>query len=324
MERRAEIKDFLASRRARVSPEDAGVPTFGGVRRVSGLRREEVAHLAGVSVDYYARIERGQTRGVSMEVLDAIATALRLDDAEREHLLDLVRATRPESTVRRQARRTSRARVSTGVQLVLDSITVPAIVQNICGDHLASNAIGRALYGNATDPAEPFNYARFVFLDPRAREFYRDYRLMQRNNVALLRQAVGREPHDEGLIRLIGELSTSSPEFTELWASHDVLRYRSGIKRYHHQLVGDVEFGYESFELTTDPGLLMLVYTVEPGSPTAQAMQLLANWTLPHPSIDEQTPDELRGEDLFVGRDAERTDICESDVTDGNRRNPEK
>ncbi|MFZ4893336.1 helix-turn-helix transcriptional regulator [Plantibacter sp. Mn2098] len=282
MDRRAEIKTFLASRRARVSPEDAGVPTFGGVRRVPGLRREEVAHLAGVSVDYYARIERGHTGGVSTEVLDAIANALRLDEAEREHLQDLVQATRPVSPSRRQPRRVTKSRVSASVQLVLDAITVPAIVQNNRGDHVATNAIGRALYGHETnDPAVPFNYARFVFLNPRAADFYRDFDLMKRNNVALLRQAVGRAPHDEGLIRLVGELSTSSAEFTELWASHDVLRYKSGVKRYTHELVGDVEFGFESFEITSDPELLLLVYTVEPASPTEQAMQLLANWTAP-------------------------------------------
>lgn len=280
--RRAEIKTFLASRRARVTPEETGVPTFGGVRRVPGLRREEVAFLAGVSVDYYARIERGHTAGVSPEVLDAIAGALRLDEAEREHLFDLVQATRPVGPGKRVTRNAASSRVSLSVQLVLDAIAVPAFVQNMRGDHVASNAIGRALYGDPSDdPTVPFNYSRFVFLNPRAADFYRDLDRMKRNNVALLRQAVGRVPEDAGLQKLVGELSTNSTEFADLWASHDVLRYRSGTKRYHHALVGDVEFGYESFEVTSAPDLLMLVYTVEPDSPTAQAMQLLANWSVP-------------------------------------------
>ncbi|WP_030149119.1 helix-turn-helix domain-containing protein [Mycetocola saprophilus] len=281
--RRAEIKTFLASRRARITPEETGVPTFGGVRRVPGLRREEVAFLAGVSVDYYARIERGHTSGVSPEVLDAIADALRLDEAEREHLFDLVQATRPVGPGARSARRAiPTTRVSLNLQLVLDAIAVPAFVQNLRGDHVAANAIGRALYGDPSDePGAPFNYARFVFLNPRAPAFYRDLDRMKRNNVALLRQAVGRAPEDPGLQALVGELSTRSVEFADLWASHDVLRYRSGSKRYHHALVGDVEFGYESFEVTGASDLLMLVYTVEPDSPTAQAMQLLANWSVP-------------------------------------------
>ncbi|RLP75562.1 XRE family transcriptional regulator [Mycetocola tolaasinivorans] len=300
--RRTEIKTFLASRRARISPEDAGVPTFGGTRRVPGLRREEVAHLAGVSVDYYARIERGHTAGVSPEVLDAIAGALRLTEAEHEHLFDLVDATRPVSPGRRTPRRGGTARVSQNLQLVLDAMDIPAFVQNVRGDHVASNAIGRALYGDpGDDPAVPFNYSRFVFLNPRATAFYRDLDRMKHNNVALLRQAVGRAPQDEGLQQLVGELSTSSAEFARLWASHDVLRYRSGTKRYHHALVGDIEFGYETFEVTGHPELLMLVYTVEPASPTAEAMQLLANWSLdravPAPrqsadaAIDQQDPD---------------------------------
>ncbi|MFJ6986754.1 MULTISPECIES: helix-turn-helix transcriptional regulator [unclassified Streptomyces] len=284
MDRKAEIKTFLASRRAKLTPEEAGVPTFGGLRRVPGLRREEVAHLAGVSVDYYARIERGQTRGVSTDVLDAIANALQLDDAEREHLVDLVQPSGPAGSVRRMARQVTKSRVSASIQLVLDAIAVPAIVQNIRGNHVATNALGRALYGHADDDhSVPFNYSRFVFLNPRAADFYRDFAQMKRNNVALLRQAVGRAPHDDGLIRLVGELSTASAEFREMWASHNVLRYKSGTKRYHHELVGDVEFGYESFELTSDPEFLLLVYTVEPESPTAQAMQLLANWNLEEP-----------------------------------------
>ncbi|UCR89924.1 helix-turn-helix transcriptional regulator [Mycetocola spongiae] len=291
MDKKAEIKTFLASRRAKLSPEEAGVPIFGGLRRVPGLRREEVAHLAGVSVDYYARIERGQTRGVSSDVLNAIANALQLDDAEREHLVDLVQPTGPADSVRRLSRRVTRSRVSASIQLVLDAITVPAIVQNIRGDHVATNALGRALYGHAEDDhSVPFNYSRFVFLNPRATDFYRDLPQMKRNNVALLRQAVGRAPHDDGLIRLVGELSTASGEFREMWASHNVLRYKSGTKRYHHELVGDVEFGYESFELTSDPELLLLVYTVEPESHTAQAMQLLANWNLNKPAQITPTP----------------------------------
>ncbi|KJL42575.1 MULTISPECIES: helix-turn-helix transcriptional regulator [Microbacterium] len=271
-----EIRSFLTSRRARITPERAGVPVFGGARRVPGLRREEVAHLAGVSTDYYAKLERGRTRGASREVLDAIARALQLDDIEREHLLNLVDVT--AAPHRRKPRPKTPAAATPGTQAVLDAITVPAIVQNARLDVVAANALGAALYPLPPKGAALFNAAAFQFLDRRARDFYIDFARAKRNAVALLHQAAGRDPFDDALIRLIGQLSTQSDEFRSLWASHDVIRYQRGTKRYRHPAVGDLEFGYESFDLTTEPGLTMLVYTVEPHSPTAERMAVLASW----------------------------------------------
>jgi transcriptional regulator with XRE-family HTH domain len=278
MSSQEEISSFLTSRRARISPEQAGVPVFAGNRRVPGLRREEVAHLAGVSTDYYSKLERGNTRGASREVLDAIARALQLDDTEREHLMNLVEVT--ASPHRRKSRRKSRTVVAPGTQAVLDSMTVPALVQNARLDFVAANKLGAALYGlhYPMKSGQLFNAARFQFLDARAEDFFVDFERAKRNVVALLHQAAGRDPFDEELIRLVGQLSTQSPEFRALWASHDVIRYQRGTKRYRHPSVGDLEFGYESFDLTTEPGLTMLVYTIEPHSPTAERMALLGAW----------------------------------------------
>lgn len=284
-----EISSFLTSRRARISPEQAGVPVFSGNRRVPGLRREEVAHLAGVSTDYYSKLERGNTRGASREVLDAIARALQLDDTEREHLMNLVDIT--TSPHRRKARPRSRTVVAPGTQAVLDSMTVPALVQNARLDFVAANKLGAALYGlhYPAKSGQLFNAARFQFLDARAEDFFVDFERAKRNVVALLHQAAGRDPFDEELIRLVGQLSTQSPEFRALWASHDVIRYQRGTKRYRHPNVGDLEFGYESFDLTTEPGLTMLVYTIEPHSPTAERMALLGAWA--------KTPGTVEGTD---------------------------
>lgn len=268
---------------------------FAGKRRVPGLRREEVAQLAGVSTDYYSKLERGDTRGASREVLEAIARALQLDDTEMQHLLDLVQLS--DAPLRRRPRPRSRTTVAPGTQMVLDALTVPAVVQNARLDFVAANRLGAALYG-LPDPrlsGEVFNAARFQFLDPRAADFFLDFDRARRNAVALLHQAAGRDPFDEELVRLIGQLSTRSAAFRDLWASHDVIRYQRGSKRYHHPQVGDLEFGYESFELTTDPGSTLLVYTIEPQSPTAERMALLDSWTnstndLPTPFTDRAVP----------------------------------
>ncbi len=279
MDSRAEISSFLTSRRARLTPEQAGVPLYSGSRRVPGLRREEVAHLAGVSSDYYARLERGKISGASREVLEAIARALQLDDDEREHLFNLVQITRRRAPRKKSSNRTT---VRPGVQRVLDSIGGPAFVQNARLDRLAANSIGRALYSLPEDGSrDHFNYAKYLFLDSRAKRFHRDYKDAAHNVVALLHAATAQDPYDKELIEIIGTLSTQSEEFRALWAAHDVFRYRSGAKLLTHSEVGDLEFGYESFELSTDPGLVMLVYTVEPGSPTAEAMRLLASWSAP-------------------------------------------
>jgi transcriptional regulator with XRE-family HTH domain len=279
MDSRSEISSFLTSRRARLTPEQAGVPLYNGSRRVPGLRREEVAHLAGVSADYYARLERGKVSGASREVLEAIARALQLDDDERDHLFDLAEITQRRSPRKKRPNRTI---VRAGIQRVLDSIETPAFVQNARLDRLASNPIGRALYSLPADGSrDRFNYAHYLFLDPRAARFHRDFDHAKHNVVALLHAATARDPYDTELIKVVGALSTQSTEFRTLWASHDVFRYRSGMKLLTHAEVGDLEFGYESFELSTDPGLVMLVYTIEPGSPTADAMQLLASWNAP-------------------------------------------
>ncbi|MFH8253064.1 helix-turn-helix transcriptional regulator [Microbacterium sp. B2969] len=279
MDTRSEISSFLTSRRAKLSPEQAGVPLYNGSRRVPGLRREEVAHLAGVSADYYARLERGKISGASREVLEAIARALQLDDDERNHLFDLVQITQRSSPRKKGPNRTV---VREGIQRVLDSIETPAFVQNARLDRLASNPIGRALYSLPADGSrDRFNYAHYLFLDPRAELFHRDFELAKHNVVALLHTASAQDPYDRDLIEIVGTLSTQSEEFRTLWATHDVFRYRSGMKLLTHADVGDLEFGYESFELSTDPGLVMLIYTVEAGTPTAQAMRLLASWSAP-------------------------------------------
>ncbi len=279
MDSKSEISNFLTSRRAKLSPEQAGVPLYSGARRVPGLRREEVAHLAGVSVDYYARLERGKISGASREVIEAIARALQLDEDERDHLLDLTRISQRRPPRRKPSNRTT---VRPGTQSVLDSIDTPAFIQNARLDRLASNRLGRALYSLPDDGSrDRFNYAHYLFLDSRAPRFHRDFDTAKHNVVALLHAATALDPYDRELIEIIGTLSTQSEEFRSLWASHDVFKYRSGQKLLTHSTVGDLEFGYESFELSTDPGLVMLVYTVAPGSPTSDAMRILASWNAP-------------------------------------------
>jgi transcriptional regulator with XRE-family HTH domain len=276
---RSEIREFLTSRRAGITPEQAGLRTFGsGPRRVQGLRREEVALLAGVSVDYYTRLERGNAAGVSDTVLEALARALLLDDVERAHLFDLARAART-STPRRRRPRGDRVRPS--VQLMLDAMVgVPAFVRNGRLDLLAANALGRALYSQHLDsPHRPANSARFVFLDPRARDFYVEWDRVSQDIVAALRAEAGRDPTDRALSDLVGELSMQSETFRTLWAAHRVGRHDTGVKRFHHPVVGAVEVGFESLELVADPGLTLFVYTAEPGSRSEQALRLLASWT---------------------------------------------
>jgi transcriptional regulator with XRE-family HTH domain len=273
-----EIRDFLASRRARITPEQAGLPAYGGKRRVPGLRREEVALLAGISVEYYTRLERGNARGVSQGVLEGIARALQLDEAERAHLIDLARI---GNTTRPPHRRPTRQRVRPSVQRILDSMTgTPAFVQNGRLDILYANQLGSALLSEIfRDPVRPANAARFFFLNPRATEFYVEWESIAHDVVALLRAEAGRDPYDRGLSDLIGELSTRSEEFGVRWAAHDVRFHRTGVKHFHHPVVGDLTLSYEALELPADPGLTIFAYTAEPNSPSHNALSLLASWS---------------------------------------------
>ncbi|BDZ47788.1 transcriptional regulator [Frondihabitans sucicola] len=276
MDNKSDIHDFLATRRARLTPTQAGLPDFGGKRRVPGLRREEVAMLAGVSVDYYVRLERGNLGGVSESVLEALVRALQLDDTERSHLFDLARTANATVGTRR---RPVANRVRPGVLRLLDSINAPAWVRNGRMDVLAANAMGRALYSQVFDsPVTPPNTARFAFLDPRAPEFWPDWDKIAGDTVATLRNEAGRTPYDKGLTDLIGELSTRSEEFRTRWAAHDVHQHRSGWKRLHHPVVGDLELSYEALQLVTDEGLILLSYSAEPGSKSAEGLGLLASW----------------------------------------------
>ncbi|WP_353711987.1 helix-turn-helix transcriptional regulator [Arthrobacter sp. K5] len=273
-----DVRKFLSSRRSRITPEEAGLPAYGGNRRVAGLRREEVAMLAGVSIDYYIRLERGNLSGASDSVLEALARALKLDDAETAHLFDLARAATAAPRVRRKR---SPQTVRPSVQRVIDSITTaPAWVRNDRGDVLASNDLGRALYLDMmTDTsAAPPNSARFTFLNPKAQEFFMDWERAADDVVAVLRSAAGKNPYDKDLSDLVGELSTRSEEFRIRWARHDVKHHRTGRKRLHHPIVGDLDLTYEALELPADPGLRINIYTAEPGTPSEDALKVLASW----------------------------------------------
>jgi transcriptional regulator with XRE-family HTH domain len=274
---RSEIREFLTSRRAKITPDQAGLPVYGDNRRVPGLRREEVALLAGVSVDYYTRIERGNMRGASESVLEALARALQLDDAERAHLFDLARAAGPMGRARR---RSALKQVRPSVQRILDAMTAaPALVQNGRLDILAANQLGYAVYSTHVSPGRPANGARFVFLDPRAERFYVDWDRVANEVVAMLRSEAGRDPYDRALSDLVGELSTQSEAFRTKWAAHNVRLHDTGLKRLHHPVVGDLELAYEAMELSADTGLTMFAYTAESGSKSEQALKLLASWS---------------------------------------------
>ena len=284
MDTKKEIREFLTSRRARITPGQVGLPVYGDNRRVPGLRREEVALLAGVSVDYYTRLERGNLSGVSESVLEALVRALQLDEAERAHLFDLARAAQPTTPARRRPR--SKQRVRPSVQRILDAMTgAPALVQNGRLDILAANQLGRALYSEMyRDPARPVNHARFVFLSPRAQDFYGDWERAAGDTVALLRSEAGRDPYDRDLSDLVGELSTRSDEFRTRWAAHNVRFHQTGAKQFHHPVVGDLTLTFEMLELAADPGLNLLTYSAEPGSKSAEALNLLGSWAA---TVDE-------------------------------------
>jgi len=278
-----DISEFLTSRRAKLSPEQAGIPDFGGRRRVPGLRREEVALIAGMSAEYYKRLERGNATGVSEAVIDGISRALQLDEAERDHLYELVRTANAGAHPqrRRQARKTQ---LSAGMQQTIDAMsTVPVFIQNGRLDAVATNPLGRALFATMLDDARPpVNAARFVFLDPRAQDFYVDWEGNTRQIVAILRAAAGRSPYDRQLSDLVGELSTRSDLFRKLWGAHDVREHRTGLKSINHPTVGRLDLTFQGMDLSSDRGLQMLVFSAEPGSPSFDGLQLLANWASTH------------------------------------------
>jgi transcriptional regulator with XRE-family HTH domain len=275
---RAQIREFLSTRRARISPEQAGLPVYGGDRRrVPGLRRSEVASLAGISPEYMTKLERGNATGVSDSVIDGLTHALQLDEAERAHLEDLLRTA---GTTRPPRRRPARQRVRPTIQRILDSMTLtPAFVLNGRLDILAANDLGVALYSPVyAGPARPANNARFVFLDPSATEFFRDHDKVANDTVAMLRAEAGRDPYDRELSDLIGQLSTRSEGFRRRWAAHNVRIHTSGVKLFHHPVVGDLDLPFESFPLPADPGQSLLTYTAEPESSSEDALSLLASW----------------------------------------------
>jgi transcriptional regulator with XRE-family HTH domain len=277
VDNRSEVREFLTSRRARITPAQAGLPAYGGNRRVSGLRREEVALLAGVSVDYYTRLERGNLGGASESVLDALAHALQLDEAERGHLFDLARAA---NTTPRTRRRPAPPTIRPAVQRILDAMTsAPAYVRNGRRDILAANRLGYALYSEMfVDPVRPANLARFVFLSPRSGDFFIDWKGAAHDVVAILRTEAGRDPYDRALTDLVGELSTRSEEFRTRWAAHNVRYHHTGIKHVHHPVVGDLHLTFEALDLPADPGLSLLTYSAEPGSTSQDALELLGSW----------------------------------------------
>lgn len=279
MDNRADVREFLTSRRAKISPEAAGL-LAGSNRRVAGLRRSEVASLAGVSVEYYTRLERGAISGASPEILDAISRALNLDDAERAHLFDLAQAASP--VARRPKRRNSKSwNPHTSLQWALDAVTAgPAFVRNGRMDLLAVNALARAFYKDVYDmPGQPPNLALFTFLDERARDFYPDWDAAAEVVVSILRTEAGRDPHNKELHDLVGELSTRSQEFRRLWSSHNVRHHGAGAKIFRHPVVGEMTIAYEGLEMAAEPGLTLTIYSTEPGSPSEEAMRLLASWS---------------------------------------------
>ena len=273
---KVEIKDFLTSRRAKITLGDVGLTTYGA-RRVPGLRREEVATLAGVSVDYYNRMERGNLAGASEGVLEAVAGALRLDEAERAHLFDLARASQDQATGRR--RRPTRRTVRPSVEWTIEAMTgAAALVVNGRQDILAANRLGRAFLMPLFESPAPPNLARFTYLDPRAKDFHADWNRIAKECVAALRAQVGRDPFDRDLSDLVGELSTRSPEFATLWAAHDVRLHRKAEKHFDHPLVGELTLQFERLEVAADPGLEIFAYVAEPGSRSAEAFNILASW----------------------------------------------
>ncbi|MET7543944.1 helix-turn-helix transcriptional regulator [Streptomyces sp. NPDC005507] len=275
MDKQAEVSAFLTSRRARITPEQAGLPSYGK-RRVPGLRRGEVAQLAGMSVEYYTRLERGNLSGVSESVLDALCDALRLDDTERDHLHALARAANTgPARVRHRPKRTA---VRSSVLRIIEGLhDQPAYVRNNRLDILAANPLARALHAPVFESESP-NTCRFVFLDPRAPSLYLDWERVARNGVGVLRVEAAKYPYDRELRSLIGELSMRSDAFRRMWGEQDVHTYTKGAKRFLHPAVGELALTHETLALPGDDELSIAIYNAEPGTPAADALKLLASW----------------------------------------------
>jgi transcriptional regulator with XRE-family HTH domain len=303
MDVKNEVRNFLTSRRGRLTPAEAGVSDDGKLRRVVGLRRREVADLAGVSIEYYTRLERGNLAGVSDAVLSSIARALRLDDAERAHLFDLARASQGPT---RGPRVPKAAHTRPEIQATLDAFTGgPAFVRNGRMDVLAANLLGRAVYSEMfEDTRRPPNLARFTFLDERSRRFYPDWDRAAYDTVAILRTEAGRDPYDKDLTALVGELSTRSEDFRQRWAAHNVKQHNSGKKHFHHPLAGDLYVTYQALDLFADHGLSLLVYTAQPGTGTDDALRLLASWVAPAGGDPTGTPTSTRPSNVTECSDA--------------------
>jgi transcriptional regulator with XRE-family HTH domain len=285
---RTEIRDFLISRRARITPQQAGLPQYGGKRRVPGLRRSELATLAGISVEYLTQIERGNVAGASESVLDALSRALQLDEAERTHLFDLARAV---SGSRGTSGRSRTTLVRPSVQRILDTLGSPAYARTRRGDVVAVNTLCTALYGDVlTTQALPLNIARFVFLDPRAPDFFLDWETVADDTAASLRIEAGRTPNDRQLSDLVGELATRSDAFAERWGKHNVRLHFTATKRLHNAVVGDLELTGDALQLPGDD-LVLIVYTAPLGSPDQEKLDFLTRWAgQPHSVRAAESP----------------------------------
>ncbi len=276
MDNTNDVREFLMSRRARITPAQAGLPAYGGVRRVAGLKREEVAMLTGVSTEYYARLERGNLRGVSDSVLDSLARALRLDEAERAHLFDLAKAAVPTPAA---ASRRPRAEVRPSIERVLAGMTgTPAYVRNARMDVVAANGLCFALYTDILSPEKlPVNLARFMFLDSRSKDFFVDWDTLADDFAAAMRTESGQNPRDRALNSLIGDLAAGSSEFSTRWARHNVRFHRTARKTMRNQLVGEIELTGDALELPGE-GLTLIAYSAEPGSHAQDQLDFLASW----------------------------------------------
>jgi transcriptional regulator with XRE-family HTH domain len=297
------ISEFLTTRRAKLTPAQVGLPDFGGRRRVPGLRREEVALVAGMSPEYYKRLERGNATGVSEAVIDGVSRALQLDEAEHSHLQDLIRAANVGAHPQRRQRPHRKSQLTAAMQQTVDAMsTVPVYVQNGRLDAVATNRLGQALFSEMLDGARPpANAARFIFFDRRAHTFYREWDAQTRQIVAVLRAQAGRSPYDRQLSDLVGELSTRSDLFRKLWGAHDVREHRTGLKLIHHPVVGDLDLTFQAMDFASDRGMQMIVFSAEPGSATHERLQLLANWA----ESAEDRPRNPRIENPSAGRASE-------------------